>query len=99
MRLAGRPLVSGTAAGPALVLSEPLSFWGGVEPRTGEIIDRHHPQSGQSTTGRVLVMAHGRGSSSSSYVLADCIRAGTGPVAVVIEEPDSIIALGALVAA
>jgi uncharacterized protein len=93
-----RPLVPGSAAGRAMVLSEPLSFWGGVDPAVGTIIDRHHPQAGESVRGRVLVMPSGRGSSSSSSVLAETIRAGTGPVAIMLAEPDGILALGALVA-
>ncbi|MGH2738487.1 MAG: aconitase X swivel domain-containing protein [Actinomycetota bacterium] len=86
------------AVGPALVLSEPLSFWGGVDAADGTIIDRHHPQAGETVRGKVLVMPSGRGSSSSSSVLAETIRSGTGPVAIVLAEPDGILALGALVA-
>ncbi len=94
-----RTLVPGRATGPALVLAEPLSFWGGIDPKSGTLIDMHHPQVGQELTGRVLVMPAGRGSSSSSYVLAESIRTGTAPAAIVLAEPDPIIALGALVAA
>ena len=93
----GRPLVAGEARGPALVLEEPLSFWGGLDPATGRVIDVHHPQVGVEVTGRVLVMPSGRGSSSSSSVLVESIHAGTGPVAIVMREPDPIIALGAIV--
>jgi uncharacterized protein len=93
-----RALVPGPAEGSALVLSEPLSFWGGVDAADGTIIDRHHPQAGETVRGKVLVMPSGRGSSSSSSVLAEAIRAGTGPVAIVLAEPDGILALGALVA-
>jgi len=80
------------------VLDEPLSFWGGIEPATGEVIDVRHPQRGSNVAGRVLVMPSGRGSSSSSSVLAECIRAGTAPAAIVLTEPDPILALGAIVA-
>jgi predicted aconitase with swiveling domain len=93
-----RTLVPGEARGPALVLDEPLSFWGGVDPETGDIVDVHHPQRGENISGRVLVMPSGRGSSSSSSVLAEAIRAGTAPVAIVLLEPDPILALGAIVA-
>ena len=93
-----RALVPGRAAAVALVLSEPLSFWGGVDPADGTIVDPHHPQTGESVRGKILVMPSGRGSSSSSSVLAETIRAGTGPVAIVLAEPDGILALGALVA-
>ena len=92
-------LQDGTAAGVALRLDEPLSLWGGLDPATGEIIDRRHPQSGVTVTGRILLMPAGRGSSSSSSVLAEAIRARTAPCAIVMREPDGIVALGALVAA
>lgn len=94
----GRVLVAGAARGHALVLDEPLSLWGGVDPATGKIIDRHHPQAGSNVAGAVLVMPWGKGSSSSSTVLAEAIRAGTGPVGIVLAEVDPIIALGAIVA-
>jgi predicted aconitase with swiveling domain len=90
--------VAGEATGDVLVLDEPLSFWGGIDPRSGEIIDVHHPQRGANVAGRVLVMPGGRGSSSSSSVLAEAIRAGTAPAAIVLREPDPIVALGAIVA-
>ncbi len=90
--------MAGDAHGEALVLDEPLSFWGGVDPATGDIIDIHHPQRDANVAGRVLVMPSGRGSSSSSSVLAESIRAGTAPVAIVLREPDPILALGAIVA-
>ncbi|MGZ8631700.1 MAG: aconitase X swivel domain-containing protein [Actinomycetota bacterium] len=93
-----RVLAPGRATGDALVLDEPLSFWGGLDPETGLLIDAHHPQAGASLTGRVLCMPSGRGSSSSSYVFAESIRAGTSPAAVVLGEPDAIVALGAIVA-
>jgi predicted aconitase with swiveling domain len=93
-----RTLVAGHASGIALVLDEPLSFWGGLDPETGELIDTHHAQRGAVLTDRVLVMPSGRGSSSSSYVLAEALRAGRAPAAIVLREPDGIVALGAIVA-
>jgi predicted aconitase with swiveling domain len=93
-----RVLVAGTAEGDALVLEEPLSFWGGIDPATGNLIDTRHPQRGERVTGRILVMPSGRGSSSSSSVLAEAVRAGTAPAAIVLLEADPILALGAIVA-
>ncbi len=93
-----RTLVAGAAEGRALVLDEPLSFWGGVDPATGDIVDPRHPQHGANVAGRILVMPSGRGSSSSSSVLAEAIRAGTAPAAIVLREADPILALGAIVA-
>jgi predicted aconitase with swiveling domain len=98
LELQGRALVEGQAAGPALVLEAPLSLWGGMDPRTGRLSDHHHPQLGATVTGRVLVMPSGRGSSSSSSVLAEAIRLGTAPQAILLGEPDDILVLGALVA-
>ena len=93
-----RTLVAGAAEGRALVLDEPLSFWGGVDPATGDIVDPRHPQHGANVAGRILVMPSGRGSSSSSSVLAETIRAGTAPAAILLREADPILALGAIVA-
>jgi predicted aconitase with swiveling domain len=96
--LAGRALLTGEAVGPALVLEAPLSLWGGMDPRTGRITDHHHPQLGATATGHILVLPAGRGSSSSSSVLAEAIRLGTAPLAILLAEPDEILVLGALVA-
>ena len=93
-----RTLVAGEARGPALVLDEPLSFWGGVDPATGDIVDVHHPQRDANVAGHILFMPSGRGSSSSSSVLAEAIRAGPSPIAIVLTEPDPLLALGAIVA-
>lgn len=81
-----------------LVLLEPLSFWGGLDPHTGLIIDHNHPQRGLSIIGKILRMPHGRGSSSSPSVLAEALRLGKGPKAIVLGEPDPMITLGVLVA-
>lgn len=84
--------------GLALVLDEPLSLWGGIDPASGDIVDAHHPQRGDNVAGRVLVMATGRGSSSSASVLAEAVRAGTAPAAIIVGEPDLILAIGSAVA-
>jgi predicted aconitase with swiveling domain len=94
----GRVLADGLGEGQALVLREPLSMWGGVDPATGIIIDARHPQSGASIAGRVLIMPAVRGSSSSSSVLAETVRAGCAPAAILLGEPDLILAVGAAVA-
>jgi uncharacterized protein len=96
--VADTPLLPGTAAGPALVLDEALSMWGGLDPHTGVIIDRRHPQRGAVVTGSVLVMPVGRGSSSAASILAESIRLRTAPVAIVLAEPDGILLVGALAA-
>ena len=98
LTISAHPLVSGTASGAVLKLAEPLSLWGGLEPTTGEIIDRRHPQSGQIVSGRVLIMPSGRGSSSASSILLEAVRLRTAPAAIITAEVDGILALVAVVA-
>lgn len=94
----GRVLAGGSAQGRALVLREPLSLWGGMDPATGVLTDANHPQRGERLTGRVLVMPAVRGSSSASSVLAESVRARMHPAAILLGEPDLILAVGAAVA-
>ena len=96
--LAGRSIVSGRASGVALVSSEPLSFWGGYDHRTGEVIDRRHPLNGQHAGGCVLVIPYTRGSSTTTAVLLEAVRAGTAPAAVITLRVDTFLALAAVVA-
>ncbi|GLS40996.1 hypothetical protein GCM10010869_65930 [Mesorhizobium tianshanense] len=90
--------LAGEAQGSALVLSQALSFWGGVDAETGDIIDHSLAELGGNVAGQILVMASGRGSSSSSSVLAEAIRKGTAPAGIILERPDPILAVGAIVA-
>lgn len=94
----GRVLSPGEASGAALVLEEPLSLWGGMDPATGRVIDAHHPQHDEVVSGRVLVMASARGSSSSSSILVEAVRARTAPAAILLGDTDLILPIGASVA-
>jgi hypothetical protein len=94
----GRVVIAGPATGEALVADEPLSFWGGYEYRTGEIIDRRHPLSGRIAAGRVLCLPFTRGSSTTMAVLLEAIKAGTAPAAIVTTGVDSFLALASIVA-
>lgn len=98
MKVPAHAYAAGEAEGTALVLSEPLSFWGGIDAETGRIIDHSHPDLGKVITGRILVMPSGRGSSSSSSVFAETIRRGTGPAGVILSVSDPILTVGALIA-
>ncbi len=91
-------LTGGSVQGRLLYSDTPLSFWGGVHPATGEVIDRHHPLSGQIIAGQVLAIPSGRGSCTGSSVLMETILNGHGPAALVLAQPDEILALGAIVA-
>ena len=95
---AAKAYALGEAEGTALVLAQELSFWGGVEVETGKIIDHSHPDLGKNVAGSILVMPGGRGSSSSSSVLAEAIRLGTGPLGIVLARPDPILTVASLVA-
>lgn len=92
-------LVEGTAgSGPALVLTAPISFWGGVDPKTGRIADVRHPQHGEVISGKVLFLRGTIGSSSASAVLMELVHNGNAPAALVLHEPDAILLLGLIVA-
>jgi predicted aconitase with swiveling domain len=95
----GDILVPGLAgSGSALVLSAPISFWGGVDPRSGRIADVRHPQHGKNIAGCVLFLPGTIGSSSASAVLLELVHAGHAPAALVLHEPDAILMLGLIVA-
>lgn len=93
-------LVAGDAPGRGrvLALTHPISFWGGVDPRTGTIIDARHPQRGEVIAGRVLALPGTIGSSSASAVLLELVHAGRAPAAILMIEPDAILLLGLVVA-
>jgi predicted aconitase with swiveling domain len=96
--LTGKMVVAGSVEGPAVVSKEALSFWGGICPHTGRIIDRRHELSGTPVTGKVFVFPQGRGSSTSSATLAETIRKGVAPAAIINLKVDPILALGSIVA-
>jgi predicted aconitase with swiveling domain len=84
--------------GTALHLLEPISFWGGVSPESGRLLEPSNPAHGLSVAGRVLLIRQLRGSSSASSVLLELIHAGAAPAAIILAEVDAILALGILVA-
>ena len=95
----GDVLVEGASGtGEGLVLSAPISFWGGVDPKSGRIADVRHPQHGRSIAGTVLFLPGTIGSSSASAVLLELVSAGKAPAALVLHEPDAILLLGLVVA-
>lgn len=96
--IAGRPVVEGHAEGDALVTHESLSFWGGFDFHTGMIIDTHHPLAGVSAAGRILAVPYSKGSSTTTAVLLEAVRAGTAPAAILTTGVDSFFALASIVA-
>lgn len=94
-----RVLTSATASGSVLWLDAPLSFWGAFDPVTGVILDVHHPQRGACVSGTILLMRESKGSGSAPGAIAEAIRRGTAPAAIVLVSPDINLAVGAEVAA
>jgi predicted aconitase with swiveling domain len=97
-RISGKLVAAGCAAGVALASAEPLSFWGGYDQKTGEIIDRRHPLSGETAAGRILVVPFTRGSSTTTAILLESVRAGVAPAAIVTDRADRFLALASIVA-
>ena len=94
----GRVLVAGAADGLVLASDEPLSFWGGYDQHTGEVIDRRHPLAGRHAAGRILAVPAARGSSTTTAVLLEAIRLRTAPAALLTATPDPFLTLAAVVA-
>lgn len=97
--LSARSILAGTASGPIIAAGEALSFWGGVDPATGKVIDVHHPLHGVTITGGILMMPSSRGSCTGSGVLLDLALTGRAPAALIFSEAEDVLTLGALIAA
>ncbi|MEN9760747.1 MAG: hypothetical protein RI906_573 [Pseudomonadota bacterium] len=95
--LRGRCVVGGTAEGEALVTREPISGWGGVDPRTGTVIETHHELRGQSFKAKVLLFPGAKGSSGWSNTFHLCRAMGAAPAAMLFVEMSTKMALGAVV--
>ncbi|MFX1367546.1 MAG: DUF126 domain-containing protein [Promethearchaeota archaeon] len=93
----GRRIYKGKAAGEALVTNVDLSFYGGVDPETGEVVEKDHPLEGKSVSGKVLVMPSGKGSTVGSYVLYALKKAEKAPIAIINIETDPVIAVGSII--
>src|SRR5918993_6054513 len=96
--LQGKVVIPGQACGKALVGNEPLSFWGGYDWKTGEIIDRRHMLSGAIAKDKILAVPFTRGSSTTTAVLLEAIRAKTAPAAILTTDTDFFFALASVVA-
>lgn len=98
LKIQAHPVIPGEAQGDALVSQEPISFWGGYDKNTGEIIDRRHPLSGQNAAGRVLVIPFSRGSSTGAAILLEAIKQDKAPAAILTTGIDTFFALASIVA-
>jgi predicted aconitase with swiveling domain len=97
MRYAGRSICPGQALAPALVSLSGISFFGGVDPETGVVVEKGHPLEGQSVAGKALVFPSGKGSTVGSYTLYRMKAAGTAPAAILNAECETITAVGAII--
>ncbi|KAF2716139.1 hypothetical protein K431DRAFT_279572 [Polychaeton citri CBS 116435] len=94
----GTSVLRGTATGPVVGSNTAISFWGGVDPQTGTIIDQHHPLAGESVVGKVLAVPSSRGSCTGSGVLLELMLNGNAPAALVFERDEAILTLGIIIA-
>lgn len=97
MEIDARSISKGSAKGPALISREPLSFLGGVNPKTGEIIEEGHPLKGENVKGRILVFPHGKGSTVGSYVMLGLVKNDKAPAGIINLEAEPIIIVGAII--
>lgn len=98
MKLHGRAIFAGRAYGEALVTRMSISFFGGVDPQTGIVIEKGHELEGQSICGKILVFPSGKGSTVGSYTLYRLKKAGIAPAAILNAECETIIAVGCIIA-
>lgn len=99
MKLDGRKICKGKASGEALVTSQAISFYGGVDPETGEVVEKDHELEGQSVAGKILVFPNGKGSTVGPYVLFQLAKADPpmAPTGIVNAECEAIVAVGVII--
>jgi len=97
MELKGRTISKGVAEGEALTTTQPISFYGGVDPDTSEIIEKGHELQGRKVKGKILVFPQGKGSTVGSYTLYRMKKNGTAPAGIINKECETIVAVGAII--
>jgi uncharacterized protein len=97
MELNGRKIFGGNARGEALVTTEGISFYGGVDPDTGVVAEKGHPLEGKSIAGKILVFPQGKGSTVGSYIIYRLKKNGKAPLAIINQECETIVAVGAII--
>ncbi len=98
MRIGCRKVSRGKAQGEAMISKEPLSFLGGIDTKTGVVIEKGHPFEGHSIAGKVLFFPKGKGSTVGAYVIYQLKKAGVAPAAIVCKKADAMVASGAIIA-
>ncbi|MCK4568198.1 MAG: DUF126 domain-containing protein [Candidatus Thorarchaeota archaeon] len=97
MIMQGRKIFKGKVIGEALVTGDDISFYGGCDPETGEIVEKGHHLEGKSVSGKILVFPSGKGSTVGSYVLYALKKAEKGPLAIVNKIMDPVVAVGCII--
>lgn len=97
MEMKGRIISKGTAQEEALVTSQPISFYGGVDPNTGEVLEKGHELQGKSVKGKILVFPTGKGSTVGSYTLYRLKKNGMAPAGIINRECETVVAVGAII--
>lgn len=98
LTMSGSALIEGQVSAPLLCTEHPISFWGGYDQQTGEIIDRKHDLSGQIAAGKLLAFPFTKGSSTTTAIILESVRAGVAPAGFVMKKADHFIALACVVA-
>ena len=97
MKLTGRKIFKGKVAGEALVTKDSISFYGGVDPETGVVVEKGHELENQSITDKILVFPSGKGSTVGSYVIYQMVKTGKGPKALILQDCEAIVAVGVII--
>ncbi|UCE12853.1 MAG: DUF126 domain-containing protein [Candidatus Heimdallarchaeota archaeon] len=97
MKLTGRRIFQGKVEGEALVTKDGISFYGGVDPDTGIVVEKGHELEGKSITDKILVFPTGKGSTVGSYVIYQMAKTGKGPMALILQECEAIVAVGCII--
>lgn len=97
IEIAGHPVSKGVASGEILISETPISFLGGIDPNTGEIIEKNHPKKGVSIADRVFLFPHGKGSTVGSYIIYSLKKNGVAPCAMINLSSETIVAVGAII--
>jgi predicted aconitase with swiveling domain len=97
MELKGRIIFKGIAEGEALTTTQPISFYGGVDPETSEILEKGHELQGKRIKGKILVFPNGKGSTVGSYTLYRLKKGGVAPAGIINRECETVVAVGAII--
>ncbi|MFW9946578.1 MAG: DUF126 domain-containing protein [Candidatus Odinarchaeota archaeon] len=97
MKLKGRKIYRGTISGKTIITKDAISFYGGIDPDTGIVMEVGHELEGQSVSGKILVFPTGKGSTVGSYTMYRMKKNNTAPLAIINEKIDTIIAVGCII--